>query len=117
MGDIGEAIAMKMFSLKLVASNSTGIDALTSNGHSVQIKATGTNRGPAFRMTEVQADYLLFFGFDFENLTGQILYNGPEKNVISLLPNKWQNQRSIPMSKIISENSKVLPSQRLPYQN
>ena len=113
VGDIGEAIAAQLFNLRLVSSNSTAIDALTSDGRSVQIKATGTNRGPAFRLTELRADHLIFLKFDFENLLGEVVYNGPEHRVIQHLPSKWSGQRAVSMTRIKKENALVHKSERL----
>ncbi|MGO7922117.1 hypothetical protein ACC755_23465 [Rhizobium ruizarguesonis] len=60
IGDIGEAVAAELFGLKLSVRNGTGIDGHAPGGRSVQIKATGTGGGPAFRMVDTRADHLLF---------------------------------------------------------
>jgi hypothetical protein len=64
VGDIGEAIAVELFGIKLVETKSTeGIDGYAPDGHTtVQVKATGTKRGAAFRKTDTRADHLLFLG-------------------------------------------------------
>ena len=53
VGDIGEAVAAEMFGLKLVPGGGTGIDGHTSDGRTVQVKATGTGRGPVFRQVDI----------------------------------------------------------------
>jgi hypothetical protein len=80
VGDLGEAIAVELFGIRLVETKSTeGIDGYAPDGRTtVQIKASGTGRGPAFRQTETRADHLLFFDLDFEKATGTVVYNGPE---------------------------------------
>lgn len=75
-----------MFGIKLSDSNTSGIDGFAPDGRSVQIKATGTNRGPAFRNTMARADHFLFFSFDFENLLATVIYNGPEDIILAELP-------------------------------
>ncbi len=100
VGDIGEAISVEMFGIRLSESNTSGIDGFAPDGRSVQIKATGTNRGPAFRNTMARADHLLFFSFDFENLLATVVYNGPEDIILAEFPTSWKGQRAVSMTKI-----------------
>ena len=93
IGDIGEAVAAELFSLKLSPRNGAGIDGHAPDGRSVQVKATETNPGPAFRMVETRPDHLLFLVFDLDNLKGDVVYNGPEEPVIKLLPTAWVGQK------------------------
>jgi len=65
VGDIGEAVAAELFGVKLSARDGTGIDGHAPDGRSVQVKASGSNRGPAFRVVDTRADHLLFLSFDF----------------------------------------------------
>ncbi|WP_245280207.1 DUF6998 domain-containing protein [Pseudorhizobium pelagicum] len=113
IGDIGEAVAAELFGLKLSPRNGTGIDGHAPDGRSVQVKATGTNRGPAFRMVDTRADHLLFLVFDVENLKGEVVYNGPEEPVIKLLPTSWVGQKAVSMAQIRRANARVLDDQRL----
>jgi hypothetical protein len=55
-----------------------GVDGYAPDGRTVQVKATGTGRGPAFRCTEICADHLRFFDLDIERLAIAVLFNGPE---------------------------------------
>ena len=75
VGDIGEALAVKYFGIKLNDRGGEGIDGTASDGRSVQVKTTGTGRGAVFRDTE-HAHYLLFFSVDFAACTASIVYNG-----------------------------------------
>ncbi len=93
-------MAAELFGIKLSPRNGTGIDGHALDGRSVQVKATGTSRGPAFRMVDTRADHLLFLVFDLENLKGQVVYNGPEEPVIKFLPTTWSGQKTVPMSRI-----------------
>ncbi|MCZ4429514.1 hypothetical protein O3S81_07375 [Agrobacterium sp. SOY23] len=113
IGDIGEAVAAELFGLKLSPRNGTGIDGLAPDGRSVQVKATGTGRGPAFRMVDTRADHLLFLVFDLENLKGEVVYNGPEDAVIKLLPENWVGQKTIPMTRIRQADAVVSDDMRL----
>jgi hypothetical protein len=76
VGDIGEALSVELFGIRLVDAKSVvGIDGYTPDGRTVQVKATGRGRGPAFRFTETRADHLLFFDLDFEGAV--FLRRGP----------------------------------------
>lgn len=100
IGDIGEAVAAELFGLKLSARNGTGVDGHAPDGRSVQVKSTGTNRGPAFRMVDTRADHLIFMSFDLDNLRGEVVYNGPEDIAIKVLPAAWTGQMTISMTRI-----------------
>jgi hypothetical protein len=117
VGDIGEAIAHDFFGIKLDdARSKIGIDGTAVDGRTVQVKATGTKRGPAFRPTKVGADHLLFFCIDFENRTAEVVFNGPEEIAIGHLfsnPNAT-TQRMVTRKQIVSRNSEVNEDDRLP---
>jgi hypothetical protein len=115
VGDIGEALAAELFGVKLVETKSTeGIDGYAPDGRTVQVKATGTKRGPAFRRTETRADHLLFFCLDFENATGLVAYNGPEHHVTRYLPENQTNQRMVTRPQIRQADALVAATERLP---
>ena len=114
IGDLGEALAAEEFGLKLTPRGQTGIDGTTSDGRTVQVKATGTGRGPAFRMVDVSADHLLFFSFDLEILKCRVVYNGPEAPIRKLLPSNWQGQKAVTIGRMSIAGRTVLESDRLP---
>ena len=117
VGDLGEALAMDLFDLRLVEAKSTAaIDGYTADGRSVQVKATGTGRGPAFRNTEMRADHLLFFDLDFETATGEIVFNGPEHYAVASLPSMFEGQRSLTRNQIRAANKLVGEEERLPLR-
>ena len=95
VGDIGEAVAAELFGIGLLSRNQTGIDGHAPDGRTVQIKATGTGNGPQFRFVDVKADHLLFFELDFENLRGEVVFNGPENIALAKMPARWIGQRSL----------------------
>lgn len=115
VGDIGEAIATELFGVTLVDAKSTeGIDGHAKDGRTVQVKATGTKRGPAFRQTETRADHLLFFCLDFETATGSIAYNGPEHYVTRYLPEVFSGQRMVSRGQMKPADEQVRDHERLP---
>lgn len=116
VGDLGEAIAVELFGIQLAETKSTeGIDGFAPDGQTtVQIKATGTGRGPAFRRTDTQADHLLFFDLDFETAKGTIVYNGPEHRALAALPNVFPGQRSLTRKQIRDAQRLVEKNERLP---
>ena len=114
VGDLGEAIAAELFGIKLVPARSTqGVDGYAPDGRSVQVKATGTGRGPAFRLVETRAEHLLFFDLDFETATGTVVFNGPERTATEMLPRVFAGQRSLSPVQIRAANARVAPDERL----
>jgi hypothetical protein len=107
IGDLGEALAADIFGLKLIARNGTGIDGHALDGRSVQVKASGTSRGPAFRMVDIRADHLLFFHLDMDRCTAELLFNGPEHIALEDLKNPWVGQRMVSVPQIRAANKRV----------
>jgi hypothetical protein len=90
------------------------IDGHAPDGRTtVQVKATGTGRGPAFRLTETKADHLLFFDLDFESAKGAVIFNGPEHVATNLLPDSFKGQRSLTRNQIREADKLVKPHDRL----
>lgn len=117
IGDLGEALALDLFAVNLVETKSTeGIDGFAADGRSVQVKATGTGRGPAFRQTETRADHLLFFDLDFGSASGEVVYNGPEHYAVAMLPKVFVGQRSLTRGQIRAADKLVKPDERLPLR-
>lgn len=117
VGDLGEAIAAELFDLDLVGVGShTAIDGRTRDGKkTVQVKATATGRGPAFRNTEARADHLLFFSLDLERQVGTVVFNGPERIARGLISNQaFTNQRGPSLPKIEAADREVNDCDRLP---
>lgn len=115
IGDLGEALSAELFDIRLVETRSTeGVDGYATDGRTVQVKATGTGRGPAFRCTEICADHLLFFDLDFESAAVTVVFNGPEHYVRRYLPASFTNQRSLSRNQIRVADSLVRDEERLP---
>ena len=113
VGDLGEALAAEIFGLTLVGSSSEGIDGIAPDGRTVQVKASGTKRGPVFRQVATKADHLLFFHFDYDDCSAELVFNGPEKIILALMPNAWDGQRMASISKVRLADKSVPESQRL----
>ena len=113
IGDLGEAIAAEIFGLKLVARNGTGIDGHALDGRSVQVKASGTKRGPAFRMVDIRAQHLLFFHLDLDACTADLLFNGPEEIALMGLNKPWNGQRMVSVQRIREADALVPEGLRL----
>lgn len=113
VGDIGEALAIEEFGLELHERNGEGVDGI-AGGRTVQVKTTGTGRGPAFRHTRVDAEHLLFFQIDFASCRARIVYNGPEGPVRRSLGEQWVGQKSLSMRQMELLDREVDPHERLP---
>lgn len=116
VGDLGEAVAAELFGLELSSRCGAAIDGFSPEPRrrSVQVKASGTFRGPAFRRQDVGADHLLFFHFDFDRRVGQVLFNGPEKIALAQMPTSWvTGQRMISLKRLRAADATVLPEDRL----
>ncbi|WP_247996821.1 DUF6998 domain-containing protein [Brucella tritici] len=114
VGDIGEALSVINFGIKLVDTAShPGIDGYAPDGRSVQVKATGTGRGAAFRQTEIEADHLIVFDLDLQNAAATVIFNGPERYIRDLLPKPIVGQRSVGRSQLIKADLIVQQHERL----
>lgn len=114
VGDIGEALAAEFFGVRLVKAKShEAIDGYTLDGRSIQVKATGTGRGPAFRDVQKKADFLLFFDLNLAGGTGMVVFNGPQHYATAKLPASFKNQRSLTANQIRQADSEVKASERL----
>ena len=114
VGDIGEALSVAMYGITLVNRKSMqGIDGHAPDGRSVQIKATATGRGPAFRNVGVCADHLLFFDLDLENCRGVVVFNGPEHYARDSLKLDFTGQRMLSPKQIRAADARVLDHERL----
>lgn len=117
VGDIGEAVAAELFGIELSSRCGPAIDGFAPGRgrKSVQVKASGTFRGPAFRKLEVGADHLLFFHFDFDRRVGTVIFNGPERIALEKMPGTWTTgQRTVPLGYLRQKNAALRDSDRLP---
>ncbi|EEF24762.1 conserved hypothetical protein [Ricinus communis] len=115
VGDIAEALALDHFELVSPSKRTKGVDAFTTSGDTVQIKATGRpNAGPAFTRGQGFARYLLFFRIDFEAGKASIIYNGPEAAIRALLPTVWEGTYVINLAAVTAAASNVAKHEMLP---
>jgi hypothetical protein len=113
VGDLGEAVAAELYGLQLTGRSNEGVDGYARDGRSVQVKASGTKRGAAFRPVETRADHLLFFHFHYDECMGEVIYNGPEEQVVASLPRIWTGQRCVSVPTLKRLDSLVIDADRL----
>lgn len=113
VGDLGEAMSVELFDLTLTGRSQAGIDGHAPDGRSVQVKASGSQHGAAYRPTKSPADLLLFFHFDYETCTGEVVYNGPEKCVRAKIENA-KDQRMVSVAALRRLDEQVAETDRLP---
>lgn len=112
VGDLGEAIAAELFGLTLAPQQA--FDGRAPDGRTVQVKASTTGAGPAFRKMETGADHLLHFLLDLPKRRGEVAFNGPEHIALACMPASWtQGQRAIPLRKLRAANASIPPEARL----
>jgi hypothetical protein len=114
VGDLGEAIAVELFGLKL--TQGTGIDGVAPDGRtSVQVKASGTFGGAAFRPIDDKecAQHLLFFHLDYEKRCGEVIYNGPEAPVRARYVKGKTSQITVTANALRGMDENVALNQRL----
>jgi hypothetical protein len=117
VGDLGEAVAAELFDIELTGRGKEAIDGYYSlDRRTVQVKASGTSRGAAFRKVESKADHLLFFHFNYDECYGEVIYNGPEEPVKASLPEFSTGQRIISVTTLRRLNANVKSADRLPIK-
>jgi hypothetical protein len=116
VGDIAEAVAAEEFGLDFPKKRKPGVDLLTRgpNQRSVQVKASGIGKGPAFTPGKGSADFLIFMLIDFKNCTAQIVYNGPEVPVRGKLPVNFSGTKRVKINEIVKLDTEQ--TLRLPRQ-
>src|SRR5689334_20975702 len=106
VGDIAEATVAEAFGLRLCERRTPGADAFTPGGRSVQIKASGIGKGPAFSPSD-WADHLIFVLLEFARCEARVAYNGPEQPVRDLLPEVIVGTKRAPLAKVLQLNARV----------
>ena len=116
VGDLGEAVAAELFELRLAERRGLkAVDAYTSTGQSIQIKASGRGKAVPFTHSEVPADWLLVLVFDYEAEDVEVVYNGPYAPALARLPPAWVGQRSVSVAHLrrldeqLGSHDKLLP--------
>lgn len=115
VGDLGEAVCAELFGLALAPRRGLkAIDAFTTDGQSVQIKASGRGTGIPFTHSEEPAVWLLVVCFDYEAEEVEVVYNGPYAPAVARLPTQWLGQKTVAVSYLRRLNTEVGPDNRLP---
>lgn len=106
VGDLAEAIALEHFDIVPCQKRTKGADAeLRGTGALVQVKASGSGRGPTYSKGVGRSSYLLFLEMDFAACTATVAYNGPEAPIRNLLPNDVEHPTEIKLA-ILRERSR-----------
>lgn len=113
VGALAEATAAEAFGLALCKVRTAGVDAHGADGRSVQVKASGIGKGPAFTPGEGRADHLIFLMFDFESAVAFVGYNGPEAPVRAHLPAGFTGTKRVSMPRIRALDAAVEDRLRL----
>lgn len=113
VGDLAEATAAEAFGLELCKVRTASVDAHAADGRSVQVKASGIGKGPAFTPGEGRADHLIFLMFDFEQALAYVGYNGPEAPVRAHLPAGFTGTKRVSMPRIRALDAAVEDRLRL----
>lgn len=113
VGDIAEATAAKAFGLDLCRVRTPGVDTLTSDGRTVQVKSSGTGMGPAFTPGDGRALRLIFLLIDFENAVAHVRYNGLEAPVRAELPEVFSGTKRVRLTRILAMDADVPDAHRL----
>jgi hypothetical protein len=113
VGDIAEATAADAFGLELCRVRTPGVDAYAADGRTVQVKASGIGKGPAFTPGEGRADHLIFLMLDFERAEAHVRYNGPESPVRAALPHAFAGSKRVLLSRVVTLDAAVAEEHRL----
>ena len=115
VGSIGEAVAARMFDLRLLRASTPEHDAITADeGTLVQIKMTQGNRGVALR---AEPEHLLVLRLD-PDLIVEVVYNGGGGSPWSEAgPMQTNGQRTISLSRLRAMRAGVPEDGRLRIRN
>jgi hypothetical protein len=81
LGDLGELVACLEFGLIPAPTGTKGVDAYTSTGQTVQVKATAGTSGVFIPGNSEAPDFLIVVRFDKDTGEWQFLYRGEAKSV------------------------------------
>lgn len=115
VGDIAEAVAAQEFCLKFPSKRTPGVDLLTLDGKTVQVKARGIGKGPAFSPGKGRAHFLIFMLLYFDEAKAEIVYNGLEAPVREMLPQEFTGTKRVSLKDIVGLNE--IQKERVPMQS
>jgi hypothetical protein len=117
VGDLAEAIALELFDIVPCKARTNGADAeVRGSGALVQVKSSGSGRGPTYSKGEGTASYLLFIELDFVAGTATIAYNGPEAPIRALLPRGLKHSTGVKLALVRELASHVAPGDQVPFK-
>lgn len=106
LGDYGECVSMAKYGLIKAPAGSSGFDATTSDGRTVQIKANH-----AAKMVGVRgdADLLLVIKVEENGTFEEVYFNSFKAAVEIGYDSKRDNKINIPISKLLKLNDELMP--------
>jgi hypothetical protein len=104
VGDIAEAVAAQEFCLEFPSKRTPGVDLLTLDRKTVQVKASGIGKGPAFSPGKGRADFLIFMLLHFDEAKAEIIYNGLEAPVREMLPSEFSGTKRVSLNELVKLN-------------
>ena len=119
VGSIGGAAAEALFDLTLVATSSTGHDALAAGGRTVEIKATYGTRSVAIRKTShVAATALIVLRLSRSpSVEHEVVFNGPLAAALEAAGGIQSNgQAKMSLSRLRKLNALVAERDRVPFR-
>lgn len=117
VGSIGEAAAEALFDLRLVPASTAGHDAITSDGRSVEVKATFVNGSIGLRATSHEAAaVLIVLRLSRDRLVPhEVVYNGPLTRVAGITGRMQKNgQAAISLNQLRKIDAEVPDAERVP---
>ncbi|MCY1199117.1 hypothetical protein D9M72_105130 [compost metagenome] len=117
VGDLAEAIALEFFDIVPCKKRTNGADAeVRDSGALVQVKSSGSGRGPTFSKGGGTAKYLLFLELDFVACTATVAYNGLEAPIRALLPQDLKHSTEVKLALVREHAPHVAPDDQVPLK-
>ncbi len=117
VGDLAEAVAFEFFDIVPCKARTNGADAVVrGSGSLVQVKSSGSGRGPTYSKGEGTATYLLFVELDFVAGTATIAYNGPEAPIRALLPRELKHSTEVKLPLVRERARHVALGDQIPFK-
>jgi hypothetical protein len=108
IGMIGEAHAAVLLNLTLMPASNEGFDAVTSDGQTVEVKAT-TRRSVALQSEGRKPDLLAVLRLDRDTLEPTVVYYGPAAPVWEIAgPPQKNGQRHVSLSRLPEADQRTL---------
>ena len=114
LGDLGELVACLEFGLNPAATGTKGIDAYTSHGQTVQVKATAGTTGVYIPGNTDPPDFLIVVRFDKFTGEWEFVYFGEATTVWNKSIHPVESGRTATLKALALMQSKLTPEALLP---